>query len=264
MIGQLDLVFRGLDGCFNDLLGAKAGRVIITDIADPDRVRRLGVDGLRRYVGRRGVIMRRAKAEQIVTAARVALRLPTAERTALGRVLAADVALLARVEAQIRAAEAELADVIDATPAAVLTSLPGVAVVRASNYGAGIGDPARFATAAGPYRASGLVPTSYQSAGAADPASTSAGKDPFRCARPSSSPAAGWPASSPTSSPTGNDSSTTTSPPASRRSPSATERIVSRSPCCATRPPMTRRPGRRPWRRAGPPWRRPKRPTRTT
>jgi transposase len=45
VIGQLDLVFPGLDGCFSNLLGAKAGRVIVSDICDPDRIRRLGVEG---------------------------------------------------------------------------------------------------------------------------------------------------------------------------------------------------------------------------
>ena len=42
VIGHLDLVFPGLDGCFSDLLSARAGRVIVTDICDPDRVRRQG------------------------------------------------------------------------------------------------------------------------------------------------------------------------------------------------------------------------------
>lgn len=101
----------------------------------------------------------------MVGAARVALRLPEAERAALGQVLAADVALLGRLEAEIAAAETALAEVLTDTPAAVLASLPGVAVVRASNYGAGIGDPARFPDAAAAYRAAGLVPASYESAG---------------------------------------------------------------------------------------------------
>ncbi len=165
VIGQLDLVFPGLDGCFTDLLGARAGRVIVTDICDPDRVRRQGVEGLRRFLARRGVALSRPKAAQVVEAARVALRLPEAERAALGRVLAADVALLGALEGEIGAAEAALAEVLAATPAAVLTSLPGVAVVRASNYGAGIGDPTRFPNAAAAYRSAGLVPTLYESAG---------------------------------------------------------------------------------------------------
>lgn len=169
VIGQLDLVFPGLDGCFSDLLGAKAGRVIVAEICDPDRIRRLGVTGLRRFVAHRGVILATPKATQVVDAARVALRLPAAERVVLGRVLAADFSLLGVLDAEIAAAETALGAVLADTPAAILTTLPGVAVVRASNYGAGIGDPARFANAAGAYRAAGLVPTSYQSAGRARP-----------------------------------------------------------------------------------------------
>jgi transposase len=165
VIGHLDLVFPGLDGCFSDLLSARAGRVIVTDICDPDRVRRQGVEGLRRFVARRGVALSRPKAAEVVEAARVALRLPAGERVALGKVLAADLALLADLEAGIIAAEAALAEVLADTPSAILTSLPGVGVVRASNYGVGIGDPARFPNAAAAYRAAGLVPALYASAG---------------------------------------------------------------------------------------------------
>jgi transposase len=165
VVGQLDLVFPGLDGCFRDLLGSRAGRVIVTDICDPDRIRRLGVEGLRRYVGNRGVTLSRTKATQVMEAARVAFRLPEAERGVLGRVLAADLSLLKSLDAEIKAAEEELAQVLPQTPAGVLITLPGVAVVRASNYGAGIGDPHRFPNAAAAYRAAGLVPTMYESAG---------------------------------------------------------------------------------------------------
>jgi transposase len=109
------------------------------------------------------------KAAQIVAAAQVALRLPTAERAALGRVLAADVALLGGLETEIGAAESALGEVLGDSPAGILTTRPGVAVVRASNYGAGIGDPGRFANAAGAYRCAGLVPTMYQSSKRARP-----------------------------------------------------------------------------------------------
>jgi transposase len=168
VIGQLDLVFPGLDGCFSDLLRAKAGRVIAAEICDPDRVRRQGVAGLRRFVARRGVILSTPKATQVVDAARVALRLPAAERAALGRVLAADLSLLAVFEPRSPPPRPLWAR-CSATPAGILTTLPGVGVVRASNYGAGIGDRSRFANAAGTYRAAGLVPTSYESAGRARP-----------------------------------------------------------------------------------------------
>lgn len=167
VLGQLDLVFPGLGGCFDDILGAKAGRVIIRELADPRRVRRLGVEGLRRYVARRGVRLHRPKAARIVAAARDVLRLPDAEFAPLLDVLAADVALLDALDTEVVRAEEELARVLPATPAGVLVTLPGVAVVRASNYGSEIGDPWRFPNAEAAYRFSGLVPRSYESAGRA-------------------------------------------------------------------------------------------------
>jgi transposase len=165
--GHLDLVFPGLGACFDGILGTKAGRVIVRDLADPDRMRRLGREGLRRFVARRGVVLRRAKAEVLMEAAVVALRLPPAEREPVAALLEADVVLLDAVDAEISRAEQALAGVLEATPAGVLTSLPGVGVVRASAYGAGIGDPWRFPNAGAAYRASGLVPSEYSSAGRA-------------------------------------------------------------------------------------------------
>jgi transposase len=163
--GHLDLVFPGLGACFEGILGTKAGMVIVRDVPDPDRVRRLGVEGLRRFVARRGVVLQRRKAEQVVGAAKVALRLPNAERAPIASLLVADVALLDSLGRELRRAENALADVLDATPARVLVSLPGIGVVRASGYGAAIGDPSRFPNAAAAYRASGLVPAEYSSAG---------------------------------------------------------------------------------------------------
>jgi transposase len=163
--GHLDLLFPGLGACFDGILTTRAGRVLVRDLADPDRMRRLGLEGLVRFVGRRGVRLRRSKADQLLEAARVALRLPAAERVPVAALLAADVALLDAVDVEIGRAEAALAEVLAATPAGILTSLPGVGIVRASAYGAAIGDPNRFPNAAAAYRASGLVPAEYSSAG---------------------------------------------------------------------------------------------------
>lgn len=163
--GHLDLVFPGLGACFDGILQTKAGKVIVRDLADPDRMRRLGSEGLRRFVARRGVVLRRTKAELLIDAAKVALRLPAADRAPIAALLRADVALLEAIGDEIRRAEDELAGVLDATPAGVLVSLPGVGVVRASAYGAAIGDPWRFPNAGAAYRASGLVPAEYSSAG---------------------------------------------------------------------------------------------------
>jgi transposase len=167
LFGTLDLVFPGLDRCFEDLLATKVGPLLLDELADPDRMHRLGVEGLQRFTARRGVLLRRPKAEQLHRAAAEALRLPAAERACRAAVLTADLELLKAMNAQIAEAEQRLAAVLPDTPAGVLTSLPGIGVVRASNYGAALGDPARFANAEQAYRASGLVPASYESAGRA-------------------------------------------------------------------------------------------------
>jgi transposase len=167
LLGTLDLIFPGLDGCFDDLLASKVGPVLLHDLADPGRLHRLGVEGLQAFTARRGVRLQRRKAEQLHQAAADALRLPSAERACRATVLAADLAVLDLLNNQIGQAEQHLAKVLPNTPAGVLTTLPGVGVVRASNYGAALGDPARFANADRAYRASGLVPASYESAGRA-------------------------------------------------------------------------------------------------
>ena len=167
LLGTLDLVFPGLDGCFEDLLGTRVGPVLLHELADPDRLARLGVSGLQAFVGRRGVRLRTAKAQVLHQAAVNALRLPAPERGCRLAVLTEDLAVLNVLNAQIAHAEQLLARVLPQTPAAVLVSLPGVGVVRASNYGAALGDPTRFGNADQAYRASGLVPASYESAGRA-------------------------------------------------------------------------------------------------
>jgi transposase len=69
------------------------------------------------------------------------------------------------LDQQIHDATATLAALLPKTPAGVLLGIPGVGVLTASSYGAAIGDPNRYRDAAAAYRASGLVPISYESAG---------------------------------------------------------------------------------------------------
>ena len=82
-----------------------------------------------------------------------------------GRLLAADVRLLSRLDLEISWTEGELAEVLPRTPAHILTTLPLVATVRASNYGGAVGDVSRFRNAGQVFRLSGLVPKLYESAG---------------------------------------------------------------------------------------------------
>jgi transposase len=107
----------------------------------------------------------RKKAGQVVEAATVAFCLPPAIAAVHAEVLAADVRLLAELDADIARTEGALAAVLPETPAAILTTIPRVGVVRASNYGAALGDPSRFSHAGQVYRMAGLVPRLYESAG---------------------------------------------------------------------------------------------------
>jgi transposase len=164
---SLDLVFPGLSGCFHDLLDSRFGRLLLVEGLDPHRVRRLGTERLRAFCAHRGVQVQRRKADQVVEAAKEALTFRPAVAEAHARVLAADVALLAAFDQAIERAESELEEILPTTPAGILTTIPRVAVVRASNYGGALGDPSRFRTAAQVYRMAGLVPRQYESAGRA-------------------------------------------------------------------------------------------------
>lgn len=162
---SLDLVFPGLSGCFDTILDTKVGRLLIDEGLTPGRARRLGPNRLRRFCFNRGVVLKRLKARQIIDAAVVAFALSEAVSAVHRRLLAADVGLLSRLDREICRAEDELAEILPQTPAHILTTLPLVAVVRASNYGGAVGDVARFRNAGQVYRLSGLVPKLYESAG---------------------------------------------------------------------------------------------------
>jgi transposase len=163
---SLDLVFPGLSTCFAaSILDTKVGRLLIDAGMTPQRAQRLGPERLRRFCGRRGVVLRSPKARQIIAAAEVAFALSEIVSGVHQRLLVADLGLLEKLDREVCRAEDELAEILPHTPAHILTTLPRVAVVRASNYGAAVGDIARFKNAGQIYRLSGLVPRLYESAG---------------------------------------------------------------------------------------------------
>jgi transposase len=163
LLGQLDRAFPGLTLALPDVLGTKIGRLVAAEFSDPARLAALGAGRLVRFAATRNLRLRRSLAERLVTAARDAL--PTADAAVARAVLAADLALLGDLDAQITAAEAELNQLLPASPFAPLTSVPGWGVVRAANYGAALGNPARWPGARQVYRAAGLSPVQYESAG---------------------------------------------------------------------------------------------------
>ena len=163
LLGQLDRAFPGLSTALVNVLGTKIGRLIAAELADPARLARLGASRLIQFAAARDVHLHRSVAERLVGAAREAL--PSADAAVARKVLAADVTLLAELQAQIDAAEAELAVLVPRSAFSTLTSVPGWGVVRVGNYAAALGDPARWPSARQIYRAAGLSPMQYESAG---------------------------------------------------------------------------------------------------
>jgi transposase len=163
LLGQLDRCFPGVSGCLHDVLGAKVGRLVAADFSDPARLAALGVERFRRYAARRDVLVRVELAQRLVAAARTALPLP--EAPVAREVLAADLALLADLDAQVAAAEQHIATLIPATRYAVLTTGPGWGTARVGAYAAAVGEPTRWTSHAKIYRAAGLNPAQYESAG---------------------------------------------------------------------------------------------------
>lgn len=163
LLAQLDRAFPGLTLALPDVLGTKIGRLVAAEFGDPARLSSLGVSRLIRFAAVRDVQLRRPLAERLVIAAKDAL--PTRDAVVARRVLAADVRLLADLDAQIDSAEGELAALLPRSPFATLTSVPGWGVVRVSNYAAALGDPNRWPGPRQVYRASGLSPMQYESAG---------------------------------------------------------------------------------------------------
>jgi transposase len=163
LLGQVDRCFPGLGACLSRPLDTKVGRLVIAEFADPARLVRLGVARFRAFAARRDVRVTGAVAQRLVDAACQAL--PTAEAAVARDVLAADLALLGDLDAQIADADARIAAVLPATRYQVLTTVPGWGSLRAAAYGAAVGDPDRWPSARQIYRAAGLTPAQYESAG---------------------------------------------------------------------------------------------------
>lgn len=163
LLGQLDRSFPGLTLALPDVLGTKVGRLVAEQFADPRRLAALGESRFIRFAAGRGLVVRRQVASRLVTAAREAL--PTPDAAVAQSMVAADLQMLKVLDQHVDAAEDHLKALLPTTSFAPLITVPGWGVVRASGYGAGVGDPARWPGAAQIYRASGLSPMQYESAG---------------------------------------------------------------------------------------------------
>ncbi|HVA07592.1 MAG TPA: transposase [Acidimicrobiales bacterium] len=117
VLAQIDFIFPGLQGCFTTgVLTSKAGRILVRDLVEPSRIKRLGDEGLRRFVARRGVRLTGPKAASIIAAARNARSLSEEELKARNAVFSADIVLLDYLDTIIEEAEQQLSEVLGAAP----------------------------------------------------------------------------------------------------------------------------------------------------
>jgi transposase len=163
LLGQLDRTFPGLTLALPDVLGTKVGRLIAAEFADPARLAALGSSRFIRFGATRGLQIRKPLADRVVHAASNAL--PTRDAAVARAVLAADLALLNDLDAQVDQATTELARLVPTSPFAPLLTVPGWGPVRVGNYGGALGDPTRFDNHRQIYRTAGLNPIQYESAG---------------------------------------------------------------------------------------------------
>lgn len=163
LLGQLDRTFPGLTLALPDVLATKVGRLVATEFADPTRLAALGASRFIRFGATRGLQIRKPMADRLIQAAKDAL--PMVDASVARAVLAADLALLADLDAQIEQATGQLARLVPLSPFAPLLSVPGWGSVRVGKYGGALGDPSRFDNPRQVYRTAGLNPIQYESAG---------------------------------------------------------------------------------------------------
>jgi transposase len=160
-----DLAFPGIASTFKTGFDSPTLRMLLSTVRGPAELAALDVEELVAHAAANGRRMLRPKARQVLAAASDALRLPDGQQQAAQCLLAREISALEQLHSEITHCDDTLAQILPGTPAAVLTTIPGVGVATASYYGAALGDPWRFANASAAYRYSGLSPAAYESAG---------------------------------------------------------------------------------------------------
>jgi transposase len=163
LLGQLDRCFPGLTLALPNVLGTKVGRLVAEHFTDPARLASLGQTRFIRFAATRGLIVKGPVAARLVAAAREVL--PTRDAAVARQMVNNDLQMLRMLDQQVSDAEDELGALLPHTPFKVLTTVPGWATIRASAYGAALGDPSRWPGPPQIYRAAGLSPMQYESAG---------------------------------------------------------------------------------------------------
>ncbi len=159
LLGTLDLVFPGLDGCFDTLLATRIGAVLLHHLFDPDRMLDLGAPGLQAFVAEHGVRLpaerrRRSFGRPSRRCACPLPNVPAGQRFWLRMSRCCDA-----LNADVARARRSWLRFCPRTPAGVLLSLPGGVDRPRLGLGAALGDPLRFASAEQPTAIAGMHPS---------------------------------------------------------------------------------------------------------
>jgi transposase len=138
-------------------------RILASGYGDPHALRRLGKTRLARFIWRYSHgAWGQAHAEAILAAAAQTLQLWDGELSYpdLAEDIATEARLALALSAEIRDLDTKLTALLhQADPAGIMTSVPGVGLINATQILARLGDPARFRSLAGARSFTGLVPS---------------------------------------------------------------------------------------------------------
>ncbi|HEX4063154.1 MAG TPA: IS110 family transposase [Streptosporangiaceae bacterium] len=138
-------------------------RLMAAGYADPHALRRLGKTRLARFIWRYSHgAWGEAHAEKILAAAAQTLQLWDGELSYpdLAEDIATEARLALALSAEIRDLDTKLTALLhQADPAGIMTSVPGVGLINATQILARLGDPTRFRSLAGARSFTGLVPS---------------------------------------------------------------------------------------------------------
>jgi len=138
-------------------------RLLLTYAITPAQLAAWGVDGIRDFYHSHDASCGEKTARHILQVAQQSLLPPPFASDCMAQQLQSDFTRYTTLEGDIEHLELRLTELLPHTPAAVLTTLPGVSPILAARYLAALGNPARFESAQQIWAFAGLDPVQADS-----------------------------------------------------------------------------------------------------
>ena len=159
---RLHAVLPGFATQFENLWSSPTAMAILAGFDGPDGIRRLGEQGLKRWLRERGAVCTLAKAAALLAWAGNAVP-PAAAATTEAAILQADLKHLAMLNQRIETYERQSLEFLVQTPFVLLLGVLGISNVLGSGLGAEAGPMSFYPTARNLSGRAGLYPRRYQS-----------------------------------------------------------------------------------------------------